>query len=84
MSELARLLSSGPVGSVSIDLPAQKISLENNSDIKFEIDSMRKEALLLGMDAIGSTLMHIESIDEFERRYLKENPWLVNEITAKR
>jgi 3-isopropylmalate/(R)-2-methylmalate dehydratase small subunit len=45
---------------------------------------MRKEALLLGMDAIGSTLMHIESIDEFERRYLKENPWLVNEITAKR
>ena len=84
MSELARLLSSGPIGSVSIDLPAQKISLENNSDIKFEIDSMRKEALLLGMDAIGSTLMHIESIDEFERRYLKENPWLVNEITAKR
>jgi 3-isopropylmalate/(R)-2-methylmalate dehydratase small subunit len=84
MSELARLLSSGPVGSVSIDLPAQKISLENNSDIKFEIDSMRKEALLLGMDAIGSTLMHIESIDEFERRYLKENPWLVNEIRAKR
>ena len=84
MSELARLLSSGPVGSVSIDLPAQKISLENNSDIKFEIDSMRKEALLLGMDAIGSTLMHIESIDEFEHRYLKENPWLVNEITAKR
>ncbi|MDA8940953.1 3-isopropylmalate dehydratase small subunit [Porticoccaceae bacterium] len=84
MSELARLLSSGPVGSVSIDLPAQKIFLENNSDIKFEIDSMRKEALLLGMDAIGSTLMHIESIDEFERRYLKENPWLVNEITAKR
>ncbi|XXK58648.1 3-isopropylmalate dehydratase small subunit [Porticoccaceae bacterium nBUS_09] len=84
MSELARLLSSGPISSVSIDLPAQKISLENNSDIKFEIDSMRKEALLLGMDAIGSTLMHIESIDEFERRYLKENPWLVNEITAKR
>ena len=84
MSELARLLSSGPISSVSIDLPAQKISLENNSDIKFEIDSMRKEALLLGMDAIGSTLMHIESIDEFEHRYLKENPWLVNEITAKR
>jgi|TARA_B100000768_G_scaffold40083_1_gene39016 3-isopropylmalate/(R)-2-methylmalate dehydratase small subunit len=84
MSELACLLSSGPIGSVSIDLPTQKISLENNSDIKFEIDSMRKEALLLGMDAIGSTLMHIESIDEFERRYLKENPWLVNEITTKR
>jgi len=84
MSELARLLSSGPVGSVSIDLPAQKIFLENNSDIKFEIDSMRKEALLLGMDAIGSTLMHVESIDEFERRHLKENPWLVNEIGTKK
>ena len=84
MSELARLLSSGPVGSVSIDLPAQKIFLENNSDIKFEIVSMRKEALLLGMDAIGSTLMHVESIDEFERRHLKENPWLVNEIGTKK
>ena len=76
MSELARLLSSGPVGSVSIDLPAQKIFLENNNDIKFEIDPICKEALLLGMDAIGSTLMYVESIDEFERRHLKENPWL--------
>jgi len=76
MSELARLLSSGPVGSVSIDLPAQKIFLENNNDIKFEIDPICKEALLLGMDAIDSTLMYVESIDEFERRHLKENPWL--------
>lgn len=76
MSELARLLSSGPVGNVSIDLPAQKIFLENNNDIKFEIDPIRKEALLLGMDAIDSTLMYAESIDEFERRHLKENPWL--------
>jgi 3-isopropylmalate/(R)-2-methylmalate dehydratase small subunit len=76
MSELASLLSSGPVGDVSIDLPTQKISLENNGDIKFNIDPMRKEVLLLGIDAIGSTLMHADTIDKFEHRHLKENPWL--------
>ena len=76
MSELASLLSSGPVGDVSIDLPTQKISFENNGDIKFDIDPMRKEVLLLGIDAIGSTLMHADTIDKFEHRHLKENPWL--------
>ena len=76
MSELASLLSSGPVGEVSIDLPTQKISLENNGDIKFDIDPMRKEVLLLGIDAIGSTLMHADTIDKYEHRHLKENPWL--------
>jgi 3-isopropylmalate/(R)-2-methylmalate dehydratase small subunit len=76
MSELASLLSSGPVGEVSIDLPTQKISLENNGDIKFDIDPMRKEVLLLGIDAIGSTLMHADTIDKYEHCHLKENPWL--------
>jgi len=76
MSELASLLSSGPVGEVSIDLPTQKISIENNGDIKFDIDPMRKEVLLLGIDAIGSTLLHADTIDKFEYRHLKENPWL--------
>jgi 3-isopropylmalate/(R)-2-methylmalate dehydratase small subunit len=76
MSELASLLSSGPVGEVSIDLPTQKISIENNDDIKFDIDPMRKDVLLLGIDAIGSTLMHADTIDKFEYRHLKENPWL--------
>ena len=76
MSELAGLLSSGAVGEVSIDLPTQKISIENNGDIKFDIDPMRKEVLLLGIDAIGSTLMHADTIDKFEYRHLKENPWL--------
>ena len=76
MSELASLLSSGAVGEVSIDLPTQKISIENNGDIKFDIDPMRKEVLLLGIDAIGSTLMHADTIDKFEYRHLKENPWL--------
>ncbi|MDB4850760.1 3-isopropylmalate dehydratase small subunit, partial [Gammaproteobacteria bacterium] len=76
MSELASLLSSGPVGEVSIDLPTQKISFENNGDIKFDIDPMRKEVLLLGIDAIGSTLMHADTIGKYEHRHLKENPWL--------
>ena len=76
MSELASLLSSGAVGEVSIDLPTQKISIENNGDIKFDIDPMRKEVLLLGIDAIGSTLLHADTIDKFEYRHLKENPWL--------
>lgn len=74
--ELARLVSSGTIGEISIDLPSQQIKLPKNDDIDFDIDPLRKEALLGGIDAIGSTLQRIDLIRDFERAHLQKNPWL--------
>lgn len=61
---------------IVVDLEVQHIELGQDRRIKFEIDSLRKEALLLGLDAIGSTLQRTEQIRAFETRHLHANPWL--------
>lgn len=61
---------------ISIDLQAQTIGLHGGDVIPFAIDTLRKTALLLGLDAIGSTLARSEQIKAFEREHLAANPWL--------
>ena len=59
-----------------MNLPEQTIELADGAVIHFEIDLLRKQSLLLGLDAIGTTLQRTEQIRSFETRYLSENPWL--------
>lgn len=61
---------------IEVDLAAQRIGLSDGRSLEFSIDPLRKEALLHGLDAIGSTLRRAEQIRQFERRHLQENPWL--------
>jgi 3-isopropylmalate/(R)-2-methylmalate dehydratase small subunit len=78
-AELQRvsLAVSKPEGAqISIDLQLQQIRLSDGASIGFEIDPLRKQALLLGLDAIGSTLQRTAQIREFEAEHLGANPWL--------
>jgi 3-isopropylmalate/(R)-2-methylmalate dehydratase small subunit len=60
-----------------IDLPGQVISLDGaRESIPFEIDALRKDALLRGLDAVGVTLAEANQIRSFEARHRAENPWL--------
>ncbi|MNY64078.1 3-isopropylmalate dehydratase small subunit [compost metagenome] len=59
-----------------MNLPEQTIELADGTLIPFEIDELRKQSLLLGLDAIGTTLQRAEQIRSFETRHLSENPWL--------
>ncbi len=61
---------------LSVDLAHQQIQLSDGSCVAFDIDPLRKEALLLGLDAIGSTLQRTAQIREFEAAHLSANPWL--------
>ncbi|MGM3388736.1 3-isopropylmalate dehydratase small subunit [Stutzerimonas stutzeri] len=61
---------------IRIDLERQHIVLGNGQAIEFHIDALRKQALLLGLDAIDSTLQRTEQIRAFESRHLQANPWL--------
>ncbi|MGH8449239.1 3-isopropylmalate dehydratase small subunit [Pseudomonas sp.] len=60
---------------ISVDLEQQQIRLADGEVIGFQIDTLRKTALLLGLDAIGTTLQRSEQIMAFEQRHLAANPW---------
>jgi 3-isopropylmalate/(R)-2-methylmalate dehydratase small subunit len=76
VQELGRLISQPDSAQIEVDLPSQEIRLQDGRIITFKIDELRKEALLLGLDAIGSTLQKREQILAFQQRHLAENPWL--------
>jgi 3-isopropylmalate/(R)-2-methylmalate dehydratase small subunit len=76
VQRIGQLVGEPETARVSIDLEAQRISLADGSVVDFQIDNLRKTALLLGLDAIGSTLQRREQIKDFEREHLANNPWL--------
>ncbi|MGY1892499.1 3-isopropylmalate dehydratase small subunit [Pseudomonas sp. SDT291_1_S447] len=76
VQRIGQLVGQAETARVSIDLEAQRISLADGTVIDFQIDTLRKTALLLGLDAIGSTLQRREQIKAFEREHLANNPWL--------
>jgi 3-isopropylmalate/(R)-2-methylmalate dehydratase small subunit len=73
---LGQTVSRADRAQISVDLEAQEIRLVDGQVIPFQIDALRKTALLLGLDAIGSTLQRSDEIKVFERRHLQANPWL--------
>lgn len=77
VQRIGRLVSQPDTAQISVDLEAQQIRLANGEVMGFQIDGLRKTALLLGLDAIGSTLQRREQIKAFEREHLAANPWLV-------
>ncbi|WP_339467007.1 3-isopropylmalate dehydratase small subunit [Pseudomonas lurida] len=76
LQQLGKTVSQADQAQISVDLDAQKIHLADGQLIPFQIDTLRKTALLLGLDAIGSTLQRSDEIKAFERRHLQANPWL--------
>ncbi|VVO60662.1 3-isopropylmalate dehydratase small subunit 1 [Pseudomonas fluorescens] len=76
LQQIAGVISDARTAAISVDLPEQNIRLADGSVIPFEIDELRKQSLLLGLDAIGTTLQRAGQIRSFESRHLTENPWL--------
>ncbi|WP_322844272.1 3-isopropylmalate dehydratase small subunit [Pseudomonas sp. B33.4] len=76
VQRIGRLVGEPETARISVDLEAQQIGLADGSVIDFQIDTLRKTSLLLGLDAIGSTLQRREQIKAFERQHLANNPWL--------
>lgn len=76
LQRLGQMVSQPEQAQISVDLEAQEILLADGQVIAFQIDTLRKTALLLGLDAIGTTLQRSEQIKAFEREHLAVNPWL--------
>lgn len=61
---------------LTIDLPRQCIVLPQGEEIAFEVNPFRKHCLLNGLDDIGLTLHHADTIRSFEAQRLASKPWL--------
>ena len=75
LQRLGQVVSQPETALINVDLETQQIRLQGEV-IPFEIDTLRKTALVLGLDAIGSTLQRSEQIKAFEHQHLTANPWL--------
>ncbi|MGI9130107.1 MAG: 3-isopropylmalate dehydratase small subunit [Candidatus Methylopumilus sp.] len=62
---------------LTIDLENQFILLPSNEKISFQVDAFRKHCLMHGLDDIGLTMQHSESIKTFEQVYYQKNSWLL-------
>ena len=61
----AKVVSVGTGNTVAIDLPAQLVETQSEK-IHFEINQPTKQALILGLDLIGTTLEFESKISEYE------------------
>ncbi|MBO9710131.1 MAG: 3-isopropylmalate dehydratase small subunit [Caulobacter sp.] len=76
--EVAALMDEAKGGNhmVSVDLEAQTVVSPSGRTFRFDIDPVRKEKMLKGLDAIGETLQHASDIDLFESKRALDRPWL--------
>jgi 3-isopropylmalate/(R)-2-methylmalate dehydratase small subunit len=58
-------------------LENQSIILPSKEKIIFQVDTFRKHCLINGLDDIGLTMQHSESIKAFEKTYYQKNSWLL-------
>ena len=60
---------------LKVDLEAQEIEAPDDTMISFEVDPLRREALLHGLDDIGLTLKDDALIRAWQARDAIERPW---------
>jgi len=61
---------------LAVDLEQQTVSTPSGDSYKFDIDPHRKHCMLNGLDDIGLTLAHADSIKTFEAKHKSAQPWL--------
>ncbi len=77
-AQLERLASgcAGGNARLTVDLHRQVVIGPDGEAMPFQIDAMRREALLQGLDDIGLTLLHDDAIAAFKVRDEAARPWV--------
>ncbi|MDI2090426.1 3-isopropylmalate dehydratase small subunit [Commensalibacter oyaizuii] len=65
----------GANAKLTINLEKQEIVRPNGERIAFEVDPLRRQLLLDGMDDIAQTLQHVNAIEKFENKRKQEQSW---------
>ncbi len=61
---------------IEINLEKQEIKYGNKAK-KFEVDAFKKKCLMEGLDDIALSMEKISQIDNFEKKLVKDKPWLL-------
>ncbi|WP_182355817.1 3-isopropylmalate dehydratase small subunit [Komagataeibacter europaeus] len=61
---------------LTVDLARQVIIRPDGKEVPFDVDPLRKQLLLEGLDDIGQTLQHEKAITTFEERRAQAQPWI--------
>jgi 3-isopropylmalate/(R)-2-methylmalate dehydratase small subunit len=72
---LFQAVAADPQLRVTVDLPAQQVRWPGGV-AAFDMDPLRKQKLVEGLDEIGLTLQHADAIRAYEARRRSEAPWL--------
>jgi 3-isopropylmalate/(R)-2-methylmalate dehydratase small subunit len=77
VDRLFAAVQASPGFALTVDLEQQTVATADRSMVfGFDVDPFRKHCLLNGLDDIGLTLQHADTIRAFEARRLGEQPWL--------
>jgi 3-isopropylmalate/(R)-2-methylmalate dehydratase small subunit len=77
IEHILNVVSQSATNEMTVDLADQTIALNQSGEtVLFEIDPLRKRALLEGLDPIGQTLVYATEIRSFEAGYKSDCPWL--------
>ena len=60
----------------TVDLEHLEITSPGGNIYRFEVAPLKRRALLEGLDAVGTTLLHAEQIDAFENGDKEKRPWI--------
>jgi len=68
-AKLVETRRANPKARISVDLPAQTITLEGSPAVRFEIDPFAKECLVHGIDELGYLLERLPDIERYEAKH---------------
>ena len=76
-AEQVRALAAQAAGGAAftVDLQQQVLTAPDGTRSSFEVDALRRESLLEGLDDIGLTLKHADAIDAWEAADRAARPW---------
>jgi 3-isopropylmalate/(R)-2-methylmalate dehydratase small subunit len=74
--ELWRQLRADPGSSITIDLPRQVVVAPLGNEYGFDINPLRKDRLIRGIDDIDVTLQHVDAVNAYEEERHRRLPWL--------
>jgi 3-isopropylmalate/(R)-2-methylmalate dehydratase small subunit len=65
-----------PRSTMTVDLLQCSITSPGGRTVGFQVEPERRDALLRGLDAVGSTLMEVSAIDDFQKADAQRRPWV--------
>jgi 3-isopropylmalate/(R)-2-methylmalate dehydratase small subunit len=66
---LAAAVERDPALEVTVDLPTQRVTLQDGTEVPFAIDAFSKHCLLNGVDQLGYLLDQMPAVEKFEQQH---------------